>query len=569
MIKVSRVWWQRTSVLAALLFVAILLNNSETIFQSRIYEQDDYAANSLQVLKAKQFQETLGHYCRFGFHHPGPAFLYLFGWGECLFFDAVKLVPTPFNAQLIALFAFSAFFLTAAVMIVARHLDRGRGWFLLLALLLAALHFGAVGKFYNFVPEHPGLFCIWPPCLLLFPFLCFLVASASVAAGTPRDLPLLVLPACFLVHGHAAMPLFVVPLTLLAYTALVLRCRKTPTNWPWRSAPLPHFVAAGIIALFLLPMAIDVATAHPNNLQRIVRHLQNSYGAGKSVAQSILYFLHFGAYAAYPGSNPIPAFDAFDSRGTISFFASHWRAYGLWILVVALCVGLAKRQPATGEGERRFRRAFPLMLGAAIALSIVWGCIQEGPMFYYNSLFNFAIYYALLLFLGFFGARWLEQGAVIWPRRIIMIARSALVLALLAAVIRERAHFRSTPPNQAEQTQFAAAIDQALKLDPVNPKFFNFDWQGGGQTTRVALYLERRGVRWWVREDWPLLFGEERIIRDGKPGQPVPTLESSFWRIVWHPNLPAQTMTPTATVIPLTNQYDLVVYPGKPAPPAQ
>ena len=561
--RTNPIWWQRTWLIAAILFAAILLNNSELIFHSRIYEHDDYAANSLQVLKAKQFRETLGHYCRFQFHHPGPAFFYLFGWGELLFFDALKLVPTPFNAQLIALFGFSAFFFSVALTIAGRHLQKGRGWFLSLALLLAALHFGTAGKFYEFIPGHLGLFCIWPPCFLVFPFLCFLVASASVAAGRAQDLPWLALPACFLVHGHAAMPLFVVPLTLVAYTALIFQCKKTSAKWPWRSAPVPHFVAGAIIALFLLPMAVDVVTAHPNNLQLIVQHLQHSYGAGKSAAQSVLYFLHFGAYAAYPSSNSIPSFETFDWPGTVAFFTKHWEAYGLWVLVLAACVVLAKRPPSIDEPERRFRRTLILMLCAAIALSIVWGCIQEGPMFYYNALFNFAIYYALLIFFALVCARWVEERAVAWPRRITMVARVALGAAVIAAFIFKAQHFRSATPDQAEQKQFAAAIEQALKLDPVEPKFFNFDWQGGGQTTRVALYLERRGVRWWVREDWPLLFGEERIIREGKPGQPVPSLESSFWRIAWHANLPAQTITPTATVIPLTRDYDLVVYPGR------
>lgn len=556
-------WWQRTWLLAAVLFIAILLNNSEPIFHSRIYEHDDYAANSLQILKAKQFHETLGHYCRFQFHHPGPAFFYLFGWGELIFFDALKLVPTPFNAQLIALFAFSTFFFSAALMIVARHLPRGRNWFLGLSLLLAAWHFGNVGKFYNFIPGELGLFCIWPPCLLVFPFLCFLVASASVASGRARDLPLLVLPACFLVHGHAAMPLFVVPLTIVAYTALILQCKKTPAKWPWRCAPVPHFLAAGIIALFLLPMAVDVATAHPNNLQRIVRHLQSSYGDGKSALQSVLYFLHFGAYSPYPSTNSIPAFETFDWPGTTSFFIKHWRAYGIWIVVLALCLVLAKRQPPIDEPERKFRRRFVLMLCAAVALSIVWGCIQEGSMYYYNSLFNFAIYYALLVFFAVVCARWFEQRAAGWPRRIIIAAGVVLVVGVIAGFVQKARYFRSATPDQTEQTQFANAIEQALKLDPVEPKFVNFDWQGGGQTTRIALYLERRGVRWWVREDWPLYFGEEHIIREGKPGQPVPSRESSFWRIVWHPNLPAQTVAPSATVIPLTRDYDLVVTPGK------
>ena len=135
---ITPIWWQRTWLLAVLLFAIILLNNSQLIFQSRIYEQDDYAADSLQILKAKQFHETLGHYCRFQFHHPGPAFFYLFGWGEFLFSDGLKLVPTPFNAQLIVLYGLNAFFFSAALMIVARRLRKGRSWFLALALLLAA-----------------------------------------------------------------------------------------------------------------------------------------------------------------------------------------------------------------------------------------------------------------------------------------------------------------------------------------------------------------------------------------------------------------------------------------------
>jgi hypothetical protein len=230
---------------------------------------------------------------------------------------------------------------------------------------------------------------------------------------------------------------------------------------------------------------------------------------------------------------------------------------------LALSLVLWKRQPAIDEAERRFRRTFTLMLGAAIALSLGWGCLQKRSMYYYNSLFNFAIYYAILVFFSLLCARWVEQRAALWPRRMVRAAAVVLFAGVIAAFIQKSRHFRSATPDQAEQLQFAAAIEQALALDPVEPKFFNFDWQGCGQTARVVLYLERRGVRWWVREDWPVLFGEERIVRAGRPGQPIPTLESSFWRIAWHPILPAQTLPP-AKVIPLTREYDLVVNPGKP-----
>ena len=205
-----------------------------------------------------------------------------------------------------------------------------------------------------------------------------------------------------------------------------------------------------------------------------------------------------------------------------------------------------------------------LILGVALALSLVWGSIQEGPMFYYNALFNFAIYYAWLVVVALSAAVWIQSRASSWPAPARVMGLVALTLLAASAFIKERRHFRAAP-DANENRLFAEAVERALVLDPVQPKYLNFDWQGGGQTTRLALYLERKGVRWWVREAWPLLFGEERIIREGesKPGQVIPTPDSSFWRVVWHPNLAAQATTPTSTVIPLTRGYDLIVYPGK------
>jgi hypothetical protein len=562
-------WWA-TPALALLLFAMILANNSELIFRSRIYEHDDYAANSLQVLKAKQFQETLGHYCRFKFHHPGPAWFYVFAWSELLLSDGLRLVPTPFNAQLVAIYGLSAFFFSAALMIVARRLPKGRSSFLGVSLLLAAWHFGAVGKFYEFIPGHMGLFCPWPPCLLVLPFFCFLVAAAAVASGSAKDLPVMTLAACFLVHGYTSMPLFVIPITILVYAALVVRSRKNEARWPWRIAPRAHWLAAATIALFLLPMIVDVVTAHPNNIERILLHLQNSHEERKSLLQSVLYFLHFGAYCAYPSSNSIPALESFDWPGTVAFFSAHWRAYSLWVLVVAAWVILSRQSRAkkqNGEADavdfHRLRQWLGWVLLAAIGLTLVWGCMQEGPMFYYTSLSNFAIYYTILLLFALVSAQWLERHAGQWPRRAVVVARVALFVVAFAAFVREARRFRTATPDQAEQAQFAAAIEQALKVDPVEPKFLNFDWQAAGQTTRLALYLERHGHRWFVREDWPLLFGEEKIIREGKQGVPIPNLESSFWRVALHAVPPATEGDLRAKVLELTPQFDLVIHPGK------
>ncbi|MFN2622611.1 MAG: hypothetical protein ABR611_07180 [Chthoniobacterales bacterium] len=557
-------WWRRGSVLSAAIFVALLLNNSEAIFRTPLYETDDYAADSLQVLKAKQFRETLGNYCRFGFHHPGPAFFYVFGWGEILFHDATHIVPTPFNGQLIALYALSAFFFGATVALVAARTGPAAGWFVGLALLFAAWHFGAVGKFYAFIPGNLAFFVPWMPCFIVLPFLCFLVAAASVAAGGGKDLPLMVLAACFLVHGHVGMPLQVVPLTLVAYGGFWLDTNRRGQR-PWKLFRRQHWLAAAIIALFLAPLVINLFTAHPNNLALIIEHLRTSYGERKGFVRSLFYFTHFGAYATYPSRDSIPALETFDAAGVRSFFLVHWRAYVLWLASILL-VGATTRSavPPDPAQERiqHLRRRMCLILAVAIGLSLVWGSIQEGPMFYYNALFNFAIYYGWLLIVALSLAVWIERRTSSWRSGMRIAGMLALTLLAAAAFGRERRNFRATPDGN-EQRFFAAAVERALVLDPAQPKYFNFDWQGGGLTTRVALYLERRGIRWWVREDWPLLFGEERIIRSGKADPPAPTLSSSFWRISLRSN-PAKTEgDPDAIVVPLTSEFDLVIHPGK------
>jgi hypothetical protein len=553
------VWWQRTWFLVLLLFAAILLNNSELVFSTPLHEADDYAANSLQVLKAKRFHETLGNYCRFGFHHPGPAFFYLFGWGELLFHDLAPIVPTPFNGQLIALCALNTFFFGATIGLIAAKLSRAAaGWFVGLSLLLAVWHFGAVSRFFTFIPGYLGFLTPWPPCFIVLPFLCFVVAAGSVIGGAGKDLPLMTLAGCFLVHGHVAMPLFVVPLALVAYAAL-WREIGCAGDRPWTMFRRQHWIAAGTIALFLVPIVIDLLVSDPSNLTLIVRHLRTTYGEGKGIVQSLFYFLHFGAYAAAPSGQPIPAFERYDFATLRSFFLLHWRPYVWWVGSVLLFIVIARKRQSDLPGITKFQRGLCFALLLATGLSVVWGCLQEGPMFDYNALFIFALYYAWLLVVALSLALWIESRC---PVPFQVVGLIALMLLMTTALVHDRRRFRGAVGKDA-QRQFAASVEQALMLDPSQPKFLNFDAEGNGQAERVALYLERHGVAWWVREDWPLLFGEERIVRPGKSNQPVPTLSSSFWRVALRSN-PAKTEAdPNATVLPLTGEFDLVVHRGK------
>lgn len=594
-------WLCRAPVLAAVIFAAIVLNDAQVIFHSYQYEINDVASNSLQVVDAKRFHHVLGNYSRFGFYHPGPAFFYVYALGEALFYDATHLVPTPFNAQFIALDALSAFFFGATLALVARRLGGTRSrWFVGLALLLAAWHFGAVGRFYEFIPG--GLFCIWPPCVLVMPFLCFLVASASVASGAGRDLPLMTLAGCFLVHGHAGQPLFVIPITLLAYGGLVHHWRiagSQPQLRPWRVFRRQHWFSGALIVTFLIPIAIEIITRHPNNIHLILDHIRANQGERKEFLRSLLYFLQFGAYTAYPSSPHfddltaypnfpyIPAFDAFDASGTLLFFRTHWRAYGLWLMAVLLPLAMLLKRakhlsvrsaPTTTEADHpakieitRFLWGMYVVLSTAIALTIVWGCLQDGPMFYFNALFNFAIYFGFLIIFAAAMVLWIEDRlstdrlasspaqTATWRNRMRTYGPAVIALIAVAVLAQEARRFRSAPTDQNQQRMFAASLEQALKNDPTHSKVLMFEAPAWAEALGVALYLHRSRHPWTVvsySSLIPILFGRTRVITDVQTEAPR---DSSIWRILPRKDTVALEADSRWTVLHLTTKADLVI----------
>ncbi|HWA88130.1 MAG TPA: hypothetical protein VG710_18015, partial [Opitutus sp.] len=212
-------------------------------FQTPMLEYADAAVNALQIENAKHGRELYGNYSRFHIHHPGPVFFYLYAGGEILFHDWLHLAPAPGNAHLFTGLLVQALFFALALTTLARSLPR---MFLPLILLAAAFYFRSVdGAFTS----------IWPPHVLLMPFLCFLAASVSFATGRASILPLVVLCGGLLVHGHVAQPLFVGGLGAIALVLHVGQAQGSLRWSAWRAALLsarrPAIWSAALGALFL------------------------------------------------------------------------------------------------------------------------------------------------------------------------------------------------------------------------------------------------------------------------------------------------------------------------------
>lgn len=265
--------------------LVLLLVRNRGLFARAVYEAGDPAANSILTLQAKHFALLTGHYSRVGFHHPGPAFFYVQAGGEWLLHDLARVVPAAYNGQAIAIMALNATLIALALTILYT-------WVRSVAAVLTA-----AGITLIFLAEHPQLVCsTWMPHVCFAPFLLYLFAVASVAAGRPRHLWIMVLAGGLLVHGHAE---FLVLVPLLALAALVPQRRQLLTQ---RRELL---IASAVLALFLLPIVLN-ATLHwpgeipqylayghraPNQPVAAARFLAQFWGPGPTLGTVFLVVL--------------------------------------------------------------------------------------------------------------------------------------------------------------------------------------------------------------------------------------------------------------------------------------
>jgi hypothetical protein len=191
-----RPWWVWTVPFAAVM--GVLLVRNAFLFSTPLHEDADMGANSILIEQARRFTLLVGHYSREKFNHPGPAFLYVQSWGESIFWAGLHVVPTAWNGQLIAVYALNALF---AALVVGTGYGVTRSVRAAAACCAALLVFAAV---------KPAVFSSdWMPYILVMPYLAFLVATASVAAGNLRDAWIAALAGWFLINGNVAFLFFV------------------------------------------------------------------------------------------------------------------------------------------------------------------------------------------------------------------------------------------------------------------------------------------------------------------------------------------------------------------------
>jgi len=491
------------------LVAVALIAQSRYYFVFPIHEVSDHAVNALQINQAKHLAEIHGNYSRFHFDHPGPAFFYVYALGEWLFYDLLHLTGSPVGAHFLASLLLQAACFAAALSLLARWVRAPL--FLPLALAVGMIHFGLASDMF---------LSIWPPNVLVMPFLLFWVATASVLLGRGQDLPWLAVSGSILVHGHSAQPLFVLGLFFTAYLSLLLRYGRSGERLtgPWRTYRRAHVITAAIVGVSILPILLDLFSGRHSNFAAILRHLHYSGTDHKPLLDSALYFLTFFAY--FHDQDTL-----FQTAGAshLAFFRGHAWIYAAW--AVGLGLALAALSGRIGRLSAEARRTGWLMLGLWVltaALCLYWGVLQTGPMFDFNGYFYYSVIYALALIFCALLAQALPP-----PPRGMGLGLCLVALAAGSQTLRIGGGWEPTTGVDLRE-----ATLKALQADPRRelPKFLVFAHDDWATAAAVGLALERAGSSFYVSGAWTFMFQNAHVAPPSLLLDPSAKL--SVWRMV-------------------------------------
>lgn len=274
-----RPWWIWVAPFA--LVLAVLVVRSRFLFTESFYEQGDAGANSILIQQAMHGTLLIGNYSREGFNHPGPAYMYVQAAGQWLFFYVLHLVPTAWNAHVLAVFVLNSAFVAMVTGMVYGWTRSLRGAAVALAVLL------------GFIATEPQILSLdWMPWMYVPAYIAFLVAAASVAAIAARDLWILTLTGWFLIHGHACF-LFFVPVILAGVLAAVIWQHGPRASLRAFLRPRTWIPVAVISAVFALPIVVNLVLHWPGSFGKYFSYSSSSRAGGHGLTQVVRYALWF------------------------------------------------------------------------------------------------------------------------------------------------------------------------------------------------------------------------------------------------------------------------------------
>jgi hypothetical protein len=477
-------------------FVLLILVLNFHLFTQPIVEFSDVASNSLLVQEARHFTLLTGHHSRWGFHHPGPFFLYLFALGEFVFYDALHVVPAPYNAQLLITIIFNGILLYAALWVFRGHAR--------LSIPLALLVVTLVTVIVN-----PGIYTgggvtimisNWMPNVLFFPYLLFAVSAASVMTGSTRDLPLLAFSGMILIHAHFAQFLFVGIIGGGAIMYILVQAQRQGGLRAFLSERWVSFgVAAAIVFILALPSLLEIALDRPNNLDALLAYnrqagyLRNNLVTAIDHFACFLLFVHAPDIAIPKGLAGIVAMSL--SRPEVM---TYWALFALFF-VFAIAVRL---RAAKVDRRSPFLGYLALATAVSALLFVYWGTRITGGFYAFNGAFAYSFHLLIWFLLLAETGRYLS-----WRVIRALNAGGLVVLLVLSIAQRQALRILFGGPNVLP----AAMAAPAAPFGALAITFEHDDWPWA---ISLANSMKRMGKPFCVSPDWAVLFSRVNVCPD-------------------------------------------------------
>ena len=478
-----------TPLILTAAFVLLVLGLNFQLFTKPVIEYTDYAANSLLVQQAKHFTLLTGHYSRWRFHHPGPAFLYLFALGEFLFHDVLHVVPAPYNGQVLITIIFNGALLAVALCVFRRHAKLSVPLALLVVLVVL-------------LSGSPSLLTSnWMPDVMMFPFLLFTVSAASVLAGETRDLRYLAFSGMLLLHSHFAQFLFVGAIGGATIGYILVRAQRQGKLHAFVSERRRDFaVAAAIVLVFALPPLLEIILDRPNNLDALLAYQRHFGAVRNSVGIAIGYFACFLLFIRLP--------DVALSKGPAGILALGFSrpevvAYWVVLALVFLLAMAAWRKTANKQQYAPFLGYLTWIGAGSVALFLYWGTRIVGGFYAFNGNFIYSVH--LLA--------WFVPLAVLEPwlnQRAVRILNVLAAVTLVALSILERTALRSLFEGAPDVRQAALAVPAS----PFGKLAITFDHDNWAWAVGVANSMKRMGKPFCVNPDWGFMFSRDNVCPD-------------------------------------------------------
>lgn len=269
----------------------------------------DGAILEIYTLEAIRGTQLLGPYSRFGWHHPGPMYLYLLApWYWMSRLHTAGVQAGAFVINLAAMWLIVRTTLAAASIPAAIAVSSFSAWFAFRAddMIVSA----------------------WNPHVIVMPLLAFIVLAAAMAADARRShLLSLIAVGTFLAQTHVAM---VPVVAILGIPAVWTGRRLSRATWT---------LAVGLKLLLWIPPLIEQITHRPGNLIAIVRFFLNA-GPGQGFSTAVSAWASTMTAAFRPGFFLAMGSDYVPSSGGL-FSAS---AIALVAVLSALAVARRRKQ---------------------------------------------------------------------------------------------------------------------------------------------------------------------------------------------------------------------------------